>query len=531
MYMYDIVIKSGYIVDGTGNPWFKGDLGILREEIAAIGNLTGSGKMEIQADGLIVSPGFVDIHSHSDLPILINPNAESSVRQGVTTEVVGNCGLSFAHVDPPYRSAIKDNIYASLPFDNWDWNGVAGYRDRLRKKGVAINIAILAGHCSLRANVMGLERRKPTKAQMSEMKHLLHRALAEGALGFSTGLTYLPAVYANIKELVELCQVVQQHGKLFAVHMRGQGAGLIDSVAETIEIGQRSGVSVQISHFGAFGPDHWGKITPIMEMIDKAHNQGINIAYDVVPTLEGLCTLTSTLPPWVIAGGRERMLERLRDPELRGKCKLDWEQGYPEWQGFVKPMWERWTITEIVSVKNRGFAGKTVAEIARLRRESSCDAAINLILEEEGHVGVAPLNKSQEEVDLMLTHPLGMISSDAFVTAPYGPLGKTHPHWRSYGLFPSVLRSHVRERAVLSWEDGIRRMTSLPAQRIGLRDRGILFVGAAADVVVFDPEQVREKATFASPHQYPEGIEWVIVNGEVVVQDGEHTGARPGKAL
>jgi len=527
----DLVFRGGTIVDGTGRLGFEGDLAVQGGRIVGVGGHLGPAAREIDARGLLVCPGFIDAHTHSDLTLLVNPQAESSVHQGVTTEVVGNCGLSFVHAAPTHRAALMDNIYATLQFDDWDWQTVAGYRARLERERPSINVVPMAGHATLRANVMGLEPRQASPIELSEMLRQLDQALAEGAAGLTTGLTYVPACYADLDELVALGRVVRDRDGLFAFHMRGQAAGLIPAVAEVLEVGRQSGVAVQISHHGAFGRDHWAKVPATLEMIDAARAEGLDVTYDVVPTREGLCALTSTLPPWAVEGGRQALLQRLQDSALRARCKKDWQHGLPDWQGYVRPDWETWTLTEVASAENQHLSGKTMAEAARERGQDPWEMALDLILEEEGHVGMASWNKSHEQIELLLRHPAGMVSGDAYVVAPYGLLGRSRPHWRSYGLYPYALRTYVRERGALSWEGAVQRMTSVPASRFGLHDRGVLSEGYAADVVAFDAERLQERATFADPHQFPEGVEWVLVNGEVVIQHGEHTGARPGMVL
>jgi len=525
--LFDVLIKNGYVVDGTGNPEFKADIGIESGKVSKIGDLNlEDGSRVIDANGLVVSPGFIDIHSHSEYSLLANSRAESKIRQGVTTEVNGNCGDSPAPIEGISEEAAEEIKEYKLDID---WSTLGEYLDRLQRRGIALNVAQLVGHGTIRAAVIGCEHRPPTSEELGKMKQLVAQAMEDGAFGMSTGLFYLPGGFATTEEVIELCKVVARYGGIYTSHMRGEGDPLIEAVAEAIEIGEKANIPVQISHHKACGIENWGKVKKTLRMMEEARSRGVDVTCDVYPYEACGAGLISLIPNWAHEGGVDKLRERLEDPKNRERIKKEMLGGLPRWESSIKQ--SGWGRIKVIGWKeHKKFEGKTLAEVAELKNADPFDLTFNLIIEKE-NPELIELAMNEEDICTVMKHPLSMIGSDGWALAPYGVLGETRTHPRSYGTYPRILGKYVREDKVLTIEDAIRKMTSLPAQKLGLRDRGIIREGMWADVVVFDPKRVRDKATYEDQHRYPQGIEYVLVNGEVVVERGEHTGALAGKVL
>jgi N-acyl-D-amino-acid deacylase len=530
--MFNIILKNAYVIDGTGSRRFKADIGIEGSKIAKIGDLKSEEAAQtIDISGLVASPGFIDMHSHSDFTLLINPKAESKIRQGITTEVVGNCGFSAA----PLNGTIKEEIRKTMPILEesgleLDWSTMKGYLDRLEKQGIAVNVVPLVGHGNIRACAMGFDNRAPTETELEEMKKRVAKAMEEGAFGMSTGLIYPPGCYAKTGELIELSKVVANYGGIYASHIRGEGDRLFSSVKEAIKIGEEAKVSVEISHHKAGGRANWGKVKETLKMISDARAKGIDVTCDVYPYTAGSFGLASMLPPWAHEGGSEKLFERLRDPKIREKLRKEMEEGTREWPSPLKAA--DWDATVIArSKRHPEFEGKSVEKIARSRGINPFEFVFDLLIEESAAVSVVRFAMCEEDVRLVMQHPFSMIGTDSSAVAPYGILGQGKPHPRGYGTFPRVLGRYVRKEKTLRLEDAVRKMTSLPARKLGLKDRGLIKEGMHADITIFNPETVLDKATYAEPHQYPEGIEYVLVNGKVTVERKEHTEALAGKAL
>jgi N-acyl-D-amino-acid deacylase len=530
--MFDLTIKNGLVVDGTGNPWFRADIGIKNGRINKIGDLHSIESKEVlDAKGLIVAPGFIDMHTHSDFSLLINPRAESKVRQGVTTDVVGNCGSSAA----PLNDFLKEEIRKTSPVLEeaklkLDWSTMDEYLKRLDKNGVALNIVPLVGNGNIRALVMGYDARPPTKDELEEMRKVLGKALEEGAFGLSSGLIYPPSCYADTKELIELCKIVAQHGGIYTSHIRNEEDGLIDSVKEAIEIGEKSRVPVEISHHKAGGKSNWGKVKQTLKIIDEARNRGIDVTCDVYPYLAGSTGLDALLPPYIWEGGIEKLIERLKNPKIRQRLRKEMKEGIKGWSSLLKD--DGWNSIMIAYCKgHRDFEGKTITEIVKLEGIDPFDFVFDLLIKEKASVSIVIFMMCEKDLRTVLQHPVSMIGSDSSAHAPYGVLGKGKPHPRTYGTFARILGEYVRKKRVLTLEDAIRKMTSLPAQKLKLRDRGLLREGAWADITAFDPKKVADRATYSEPLKYAVGIKYVIVNGKLVVDQGKHTGALPGQAL
>jgi len=525
--VFDVVIRNGYIVDGTGNPWFKADIGIKSGKVSEIGDLNfEDADRIINAKGLTICPGFIDMHSHSEYSLLVNSKAESKIRQGVTTEVNGNCGDSPAPIEGITAEAAEEAREYEL---NMDWSTLAEYLDRLERQGISLNVAQLVGHGTIRIAVMGHENRLPTREELNRMKELVAQAMEDGAFGMSTGLFYLPGGFADTAEVIELCKVVAKYGGIYTSHIRGEGDPLIEAVTETIEIGERANIPVQISHHKACGIENWGNVKKTLKMMEEARSRGLDVTCDVYPYTACGADLISMIPNWAHEGSVDKLCERLRDLRTRERIKKEMLEGLPSWESSVKQ--SGWGRIKVIGWKeHKEFEGKTLAEIAELKGVDPFDLTFDLIIKKE-NPELVDSAMTERDVCAVTKHPLSMVGSDGWALAPYGVLGENKTHPRSYGTYPRILGKYVREDKVLTIENAIKKMTSLPAQKLGLRDRGMLRAGMWADIVVFDPMRVVDEATYEDPHRYPKGIECVLVNGEVVVDRGKHTGTLPGKVL
>jgi N-acyl-D-amino-acid deacylase len=519
---FDIVFRNGKIVDGSGNPWFKGDVAVRGDRIAAVGSL-GEHKagVEIDASGRLITPGFVDVHTHTDLSFIINPKADSKIRQGVTTEIVGNCGSSVAPVTELGKSFESSRLEElGIP---WDWSSVAEYLERLERGGIPVNVGTLIGHGTVRASVMGYEARAPSAGELEEMRQLVDQGMRDGAFGLSTGIKYAPGVYAKTEEIVELSRVVARHGGLYATHIRNQGVNLIESVDEAITIGREAGVPVQIAHLKVKGRLNWGKSLNMLRVIDDARAEGVDVTYDQYPYTAASTGAFAITPSWAREGGVERFLERLKDPEDRAKI-IEGVSEQEDWTGSQKLLVAKFD-------PDTSYEGRSIAEIAELRGKGREETMVELLEEAGGKVPLILFFGWERDVEAIMTHHAMMVGSDGSSLAAYGELGKGKPHPRNYGAFARFLGKYVLGEQVVSLEDGVRRMTSFPALRYGLEGRGLLRKGYHADITVVDPEAATDTATFQDPHQYAQGIDHALVNGVFAVEEGEFTGRLAGKTL
>lgn len=536
--MLQLIIKDGKVIDGTGKPALRADVGIRDGKIAAVSDLTGvKAEKSIAAGGLVVAPGFIDIHSHSDFTIMINPRAESKIHQGVTTEVIGNCGLTAAPLSEAHRQEALDYLLTTLGISGseslaWDWTSFGDYLDYLRQRPLGVNLVPLVGHATLRIAVMGAADRPPTEEEMVTQEVLLERCLREGAFGMSTGLDYPPDAYSTTEELVRLGRVLARHDALYATHIRGEAQTLFEAVAEAVRIGKESGCRVEISHLKAGGLCNWGKAPQLLAYLDAARERGVQVAWDQYPYTAWGSGLIDYLPRWVAADGREKLAKRLRDETIRKIIRAEIERDV---QSGRHPLciapWDTVRIALVESPDNVPLEGKSVAEIAAEQGRDPCDVVFDLLADEKGAVKTLVFCISEDDVRTIMQHPLTVIASDGRAVAPYGILGRGKTHPRYYGTFPRVLGRYAREEKLLSLESAIHKMTLMPAQRMGLCDRGRIAPGMAADLVLFDPETIRDKATFENPHRYPSGIASVIVAGQAVIQEGKHTGELCGQML
>lgn len=519
-------------MDGTGNPWFLADVGIEDGKILKVGELNSvTAQCIIDGEDYIVSPGFIDMHSHSDFSPLINPYMESKVRQGVTTEVVGNCGFSAV----PLNDFVTEEILKTSPLlreadVELDWTTMKGYKEKVEREGVSLNIAPLVGHGNIRSMVLQLQKRRPRKEELQKMKQILAQAMEQGAFGMSTGLIYPPSCYAETEEIVELCKVTAQLGGIYSSHIRGEQDQLSQSVREAIQVGEKAGIPVEISHHKAAGKRNWGRVTQSLHLIREARSQNVDVTCDVYPYTAGSFGLDSLLPPHTHEGGVEKLIERLQSPEVRQELKEEMMNGVGKWHS----MWEvlGWENIMISYCKGHPeYEGNTISEITREENRDPFHFVFDLIVEEKASTRVVLFSMSEHDVRTVLKSSISMIGSDSSTRATYGVLSTGKPHPRAYGTFPRILGRYVREESVLTLPEAIRKMTSFPAQKLGLKDRGLIKQGMWADITIFNPHRITDKATFANPHQYPEGIEYVIINGKKVIDKGEHTQQKPGRVL
>ncbi|MFQ5820077.1 MAG: amidohydrolase family protein [Candidatus Heimdallarchaeota archaeon] len=529
---YDLIITNGKVIDGTGNPWSKADIGIREGKIQKMGQIPTKDAEIIDATGKIVCPGFIDLHTHSDWTLLVNPLAESKIRQGVTVEVIGQCGESAA----PITEATADYFKKTLPDtirDNVDitWRTMEEYLQCLNTIGLGINVIPFIGFGTVRQNVLQFQNRAPALDELETMKGFIREGMKAGAHGLSTGLIYTPQPYARIDEIVELCHVVHEFQGVYASHIRNETDLLVEAVAEAIEIGRQSGCPVQISHFKAGGNTNWGKTEITSEMVTAARTVNIDVTVDQYPYTAGATGLDASLPDWVHEGGIEKLQERLKNPQTRKKIKEDIEVGIHGWENLIKETgYEGIQITDFA--EDRSLQGKNLAEIAQIRGDADpADTVFDLLLEAQFRVSIVMHMISEPDVRRVMTQSFMGVGSDSSSVAPYGPLSKGQPHPRAYGTFARILGHYARDEKVLPLQEAIRKMTSFASQRFGLIDRGLLREHFVADVVVFDPKEIRDLATYENPHQYAAGIEYVILNGQVVIAQGVHTQVKVGQVL
>lgn len=528
---YDVVIRHGRIIDGTGSPWYAGDVGIRGGRIAAIGRLEGArAARTIDARGHVVAPGFIDMLGQSELAILADPRLPSKIFQGITTEITGEGG-SPAPLNEAIVAADRAG-YEQLGIEP-DWRTLGEYYARLERQGIGINIATYVGATQVRRMVLGDADRDPTPAQLDRMRALVREAMRDGAVGLSTSLQYPPAPYAETPELVALAAEAAKLGGIYATHLRNESDEILPALDEAIRIGREAEIPVEVWHLKTAGKSNWGRMPEVVAKIDSARHAGVDIAADTYAYPAWFNSLSSFVPPWAHDGGTARLLERLRDPEARRRIRRDmlsadagWDNS---WQKIEGP--EAILIGAVHEPALRRYQGKTLADVAQARGGDAIDALLDFLVEDGAYTYVAVFGMSEPDVALALAQPWVSINCDSEGAAPEGVLSQTHPHPRAYGTFPRILRKYVREERRLTLEDAIRKFTSLAAQRMRLGDRGVLKVGMWADVVVFDPETVRDRATFARPHQLAEGMRWVLVNGVPVIAEGKMTGARPGQVL
>jgi N-acyl-D-aspartate/D-glutamate deacylase len=527
---YDLIVSGGSVLNGDGTPAVTADVGIRDGRIAAIGDLTtAQTRQRIDAAGLTVAPGFIDMHNHSDYTILAEPKAESMIRQGVTTMVLGESRSA-----GPVKSGANDDPRSRADGATVDWTTLGGYFAKLERQHMSTNIASYVGEEQVWTYVKGYGQTPATPAEIEQMKRLIAQAMEEGALGLSTSLLQPPSSIATTANLIELAKVSRQYGGIYSSHIRDEGENVFKAVDEAIRIGAGANIPVDILHMKIAHQALWGRAGEIIAMVQKARDAGQNVQANVYPYTAGQNNLSSIIPPWAHDGGRQKLLERLRDPAARRRMHDEVLHGLPNWYNHYLATGGGWSGMLLVSLqneRNKPFQGKRMSDLIAARGGDPVDALFDVLVEEGGSVPTVFFHHSEPDMQLVLKQPWTSIGSDGSAVNPEGPTGRSHPHPRYYGTFPRVLGRYARDLKVITLPDAVRKMTSLNADKIGLKDRGRLKEGGWADVTIFNPATVIDKATFENPHQFPVGIEYVIVNGVVTVERGRHTGALAGRVL
>jgi N-acyl-D-amino-acid deacylase len=539
--MFDLLVKGGKVVTGAGNPWFRADVAVRDGRIAEVGMALGEARETLNASGKVVCPGFIDLHDHSDYPLLVNRRAENKVRMGVSTIVFPSCGSGAAPLNEEMRKRlVQGNLTLMEAGIEVDWSTVGEYLERLEEGGLSVNVAPQVGFGTVRRYVMGMEMRAPTAGELEEMKAEVAKAMEAGCFGMSTGLRYTPQSYAETEEVIELAKVVAEHGGYYASHIRDEGdrGDPVGAVEEIIRIGEEAGLPVNISHFKILSRRFWEACPRLIEMVEEARARGIDVTADQYPYRASGTGPGAWIPAWANEGGMEALAERLQDPEVAPKIKEGLVQAMDDRGGPEAALISRYSL-------DPQLVGKTIAEVAEERGEKGEDTVFDLFKahvlkvaagEATGGFSFVNFNQKAENVDTIMRLPWVAVGSDGSVHAPYGPIAKysTAPHPRLYGTFPRILGLYSRERGIVRMEEAVRKMTSLPARILGLHDRGLIAPGMWADIAVFDPDTVIDKSDFVPAEAtmlYPEGIEHLVVNGAVTLRDGEHTGAMAGRVL
>jgi N-acyl-D-amino-acid deacylase len=528
---FDLIIANGHVIDGSGSPWYSADVGIRGGRIAAIGKLgAAAAKRRIDAGGMVVAPGFIDMLGQSEFTILVDPRLPSKVYQGITTEITGE-GNSAA----PMTGAARTEAAQTLEHYGLtaDWQTLSEYFARLERQGIGINLASYVGATTVREVVIGTADRAPTADELKRMRALVREAMEQGAVGVSSSLEYAPAPYASTEELIALASEAAPFGGIYATHMRSEGDGMTAALDETFRIAREAHIPAEIWHLKVAGKKNWGKMSDVVKRIDAARASGLDISADTYAYTAWFNEMSAFVPPWAHDGGTEKLVARLRDPATRARIVKDiktpsaaWDN---EWDEVAGP--ESILIGVVKNPALRSLQGQTLAAIAKARGKDPLETLLDILVEDNGFTGCAVFGMQEDDVALALVQPWTSINNDSSGTSPEGRLGEEHPHPRAYGTFPRVLRKYVREEHKLSLEDAIRKFTALPAQRMRLTDRGVLKLGLWADLVVFDPASITDRSTFSEPNQLATGMRWVLVNGVPVIADGKMTGAKPGQVL
>ncbi len=528
---FDIVITNGHIIDGTGSPWYSGDIGIRDGKIASIGNLGDAARHRtIDARGMVVAPGFIDMLGQSEVTILVDPRLPSKIYQGITTEITGE-GESIAPLNDAILHADQEQFehYRIHP----DWRSFREYFSRLEKQRMGINLASYVGATRVRRMVLGDNDVQPTPAQLEQMKELVRQAMRDGAVGVSTSLEYAPAPYAKTEELIALAAEASKFGGIYATHMRNEGTGILPAIDEAVRIGREAHIPVEIWHFKVGGKPSWGHMPQAIAKVNAARAEGLDVSADTYAYTAWFNDFSAFIPAWAHDGGNTKLIERLKDPATRERIRKDMltpsDQWDNEWQEIPGP--EAVLVGVVHNPQLLQLQGKTLAEIAKLWNKDPMDALFDLLIEDHALTSVAVFGMSEPDVSLALQQPWVSVDNDSSGTSPEGILGQEHPHPRAYGTFPRILRKYVREEHKLTLEDAIRKFSALPAQRMRFVDRGVLKAGMCADIVIFDPATIRDAATFDKPNQLSQGMEYVLVNGVLVIDEAKMTGALPGKVL
>jgi dihydroorotase/N-acyl-D-amino-acid deacylase len=528
---FDVLIRNGHIMDGTGSPWYSGDVGIRDGRIAAIGRLPeATAKTIIDARSLLVTPGFIDMLGQSEMTILVEPHLPSKIFQGITTEITGE-GNSAAPLND--RMVAADRVgYEHLKITA-DWRTLAQYFSRLEHQGLGINLATYVGATSVRRMVIGDDNRPPTAPELEKMKQLVADAMRDGAFGLSTSLQYAPAPYASTDELIALAAEAGRFGGIYSTHMRSEQTGIMQALDETIRIGREAHVPVEIWHLKTAGKPMWGKMKEVVAKIEAARASGVDVSADTYAYTAWFNSFSAFVPPWAHDGGDAKLVERMKDPATRARIRKDMTTPTTEWDNewLAIPGPESILLCVVQNPALRPLQGKTLAQAAALRHQEPIEALLDILIEDQAYTSVAVFGMDEADVTLALQQPWVAIDNDSQGTAPTGNLGEEHPHPRAYATFPRILRKYVREEHRLTLQDAIRKFSALPAQRLGLADRGVIKEGMWADIDVFDPEEIHDVATFEKPNQLSVGMRFVLVNGVPVIAGGKATNTLPGKVL
>ena len=526
---YDLLISGGSVLNGEGSPAVRADLGIRDGRIAAIGDLSAAAATRrIDASGLTVAPGFIDMHNHSDYTILVEPKSESMIRQGVTTMVLGESRSA-----GPMKAGAEE-ARARSDGVTVDWTTLGGYFARLEQKHMSTNIASYVGEEQVWTYVKGYGQSPAMPQELDEMKRLIAAAMEEGAMGLSTALLQPPSSFATTANLIELAKTAKQYGGIYSSHIRDEGEGVFRAIDEAIQVGKGARIPVDIIHMKIAHRRLWGRANEIVAMVQKARDEGHDVRANVYPYTAGQNDLASIVPPWAHDGGREKMLERLKDPSARKRMREEVMNGLPNWYNHYLATGEGWAGMILVSLKldrNKPFQGKRMSDLIAARGGHPADVLFDVLLEEGGSVPTVFFHHSEPDMQLIMKQPWTSIGSDGSAVNPDGPTGRTHPHPRYYGTFPRVLGRYAREMKVITLSEAVKKMTSMNADKLGIADRGRLKEGFAADVTIFDQDRVIDRATFEQPHQFPVGIKYVIVNGVVTIDNERHTGALAGRVI
>ena len=528
---YDVIIRNGMIYDGSGKPPVRGGVAIRGDVIVAVGKLPvgAKAKTEIDADGLAVAPGFINMLSWATESLIYDGRSQSDIRQGVTLEVMGE-GESMGPLNDQMKKIMVEQ-QADIKFDI-KWTTLGEYLDYLVARGISANVASFIGATTVRIHELGYADRPPTPAELARMKALVRQAMQEGALGVGSSLIYAPAFYARTDELIELCKAAAPYGGMYISHMRSEGNRLLEAVDELIEISRKAGVPAEIYHLKAAGKQNWPKMDAVIEKVEKARAQGLKITADMYTYPAGATGLDAAMPPWVQEGGLEAWRKRLQDPAIRARVAKEMTTPTDQWENlFLAAGPEGVLLAGFKSEALKPLTGKSLAEVARMRGKSPEETAMDLVVEDDSRVGTIYFLMSEENIRKQIRLPWVSFGSDAASQAPEGPFLKSNPHPRAYGTFARLLGRYTRDEKLIPLEEAIRRLTSLPATNLKIQKRGWLRPGYYADVVVFDPAKVQDHATFEKPQQFSTGVVHVFVNGTLVLKDGEHTGATPGRVV
>ena len=537
--MLDIKIINGVIIDGSAKDAYKGDLGITGDKITKIGDLSNEdAKTTIDAKGQVVSPGFIDMHTHSDMSLVYDRNASSRIYSGVTTDVIGNCGIGVAPVKLENKQLLLDylgtRIVGSMPVElELKWDTYKSYFEYMEQNPPAVNVAPLLAQGPIRIYEMGFSKEEPTDKELENMVELADDCMKQGPLGMTSGLVYLPGEYTTQKELVELCKKVAKYDGFYATHMRNEGDEIFEAMDEAIDVARQSGVRLHISHLKCLGHKNFGQTDKLFAKINKAREEGLKVSFDVYPYNAGMTSLSAMLPPWMFEGGVDKMVERLTDEKNRKQIVHDIENGLPGWQNFGGSLrsWDDVTIVSVTQDEDAWMEGMKLTEIAAKWDKDLYNTMFDILYKENGRVQITIVLMDENDVQTILSHPDSMVGSDSMSLATEGLLAKTSTHPRAFGTQAKVLGEFVREKKCFSLEEGVKKLTYNPAKILKIEGRGLLKEGNFADIVIFNPDTIKDMATYKNPKQYPVGIDTVIVNGVVAFEDGRQLEVLPGRFL